>query len=69
METGTMENIKGRTKKRWREELYQETEVEGRRKVWDWELTKYYIHKEAAISPDVLERLCNFEKTAGEEQR
>jgi hypothetical protein len=64
----TLENMKGRTKKRYREEPDRELEVKGRRKVWDWELTTYYIHKKAAVFPDILERLCSFEKTAGKEQ-
>jgi hypothetical protein len=69
METGTMENMKGRTKKRYRKEPDREIGEEGRRNVWDWELTKYYIHKKAAISPDVLERFLCFEKTTREERR
>jgi hypothetical protein len=64
-----MEHIKGRTKKHYREKPDREIGEEGRRKTWDWELMKYYIHKEAAVSPDILEQLCSFEKTAGNEQR
>jgi hypothetical protein len=64
-----MEHRKGRTKKGYREEPDREIGEEGRRKAWDWELMKYYIHKKTAVSPDILERLLCFENTAGEEPR
>jgi hypothetical protein len=65
-----MEHMKERTKKQHREE--PDRGAEGRKKVWDWELMKYYVHKKAVVSPDDLkryERLLNFEKTTGEERR
>jgi deoxyadenosine/deoxycytidine kinase len=67
-----MENMKERTKKQHREEPDRKIEAEGRKKVWDWKLMKYYVHKEADVSSDDLkryERLLNFEKTTGEKRR
>jgi hypothetical protein len=56
MEIRNMENMNGRTKKQGREEPDRETEAEGRRKAWDWELMKYYCHKKAAVSLNDLKR-------------
>jgi hypothetical protein len=67
-----MENMKERTKTQLRKEPDREIEAEGRKKVWDWELMKYYVHKEADVSPDDLkwhEQFLNLEKTTGEGRR
>jgi hypothetical protein len=67
-----MKHMKEQTNTQHREEPDREIEAEGRKKVWDWELMKYYVHKEAAVSLDDLkryERLLRFEKTTGEERR
>jgi hypothetical protein len=67
-----MENMKGRTKKPHREEPDGEIEVKGRKDPGDPELMKYYVYKEAALSPSILkryERLFSFEKQGGEGRR
>jgi hypothetical protein len=50
-----MGNKKERMKKQCREEPNRGIEEEGRMKLWDWDLMKYYCHKKA-VSPNDLKR-------------
>jgi hypothetical protein len=70
-----METIKGRIKKQCGKEPGREIRAEGRSKMWNGDLIKYYAHNETAGSLDDLkryERLFNSEKTPeknGDEQK